>query len=225
MTDIVTETPAEPLVETPVETPAGIIGEDGNFSENWRESLPEEMRAEKGLENFKNLAGLAKSFLDTKRMVGKDKIAIPNENSTEGEWDAFYIAAGRPTTAGDYNLKRPEELPEEHFSQDLVNKAQDLFHKIGLSQNQADALMAFNTGNTLVALQNQQNADELFVKELQDGLHADWGNAYEQKKHFCNLAINEGVLGDEAFQTRAAQKFGSDPDGMRLLANLGAKMS
>ncbi len=221
MTEVVTETPAE----TPVETPVSIVGKDGNFSENWRESLPEEMRGEKGLEDFKNLAGLAKSFLDTKRMVGKGKIAVPVETSTEGEWEAFHIAAGRPSTPEDYNLKRPEELPEEHFSPELADKAQKLFHKIGLSQKQADALMAFNTGNTLTALQNQQNAEELSLKELQDGLHAEWGNGFEQKRQFTVLAVKEACLEDKEFHARIDEKFGADPDFIRFAANLGMKFA
>jgi len=221
-TEIAESTSEETQVAT---APVSIVGEDGKFAENWKETLPEDIRGEVCLGTVNDIPSMAKQFVHAQRMIGKDKIALPKEDSPDAVWDAFYTATGRPTTPADYNLKAPKDFPEELFSTEMAGKAQDLFHKIGLNQKQADALLAFNTDAALVAMQNEQNADELSMKELTDGLYAEWGNAFEQKKHFGNMAVTEAVLGDEEFQKRLMAKYGNDPDLIRAFANLGAKFA
>jgi len=219
-------------VETEVEaeaeattTPTPIIGEDGKFVTNWQETLPEDIRGEKSLRDFKDVTGLAKSWVSARRMLGKDKVAIPSESSTDGEWEEFYNAGGRPKTAADYNLKRPETLPEEYYDKELVSKAQELFHKIGLNKKQAEALFAFNNENAMAALKNHTTGQEMAMRELEDGLHKEWGKAYEQKVHLGNVAIEQGTAGNDELKERLTQKFGNDPDFIRFAATLGGKFA
>lgn len=206
---------------TTSEATTTMVDAQGNFAENWREGLHEDRREENALKDFKNVDGLAKAFVDTKRMVGKETIGIPNENSSEGDWQAFFDAAGRPTTSADYNLKRPDDLPEELFSATLAEAAQELFYKIGLNQAQADALFAFNNQNTLTAVQNADNDASAALQDADDGLRRDWGNAYPDRLHLCKVALKEGVKGDDVLEERLTGKFGNDPDFIKLMATLG----
>lgn len=202
-----------------------IIDAEGKFTENWRESLQEEIRNEPSLQAMTHINSLAKAFVDTKRMVGKDTMTIPTENSTENDWDAAYAALGRPDTAADYNFQRPADFPEELYSTDLANAAQDMFHKMGLSQKQADTLLAWNLEQTLSAVKQQETDAELEQKTLTDGLYSEWGNAFEQKKHLGNVAIEKGSNGNDEFKARLTEKFGNDPDFIRFAANLGSKFT
>ncbi len=218
---------AEPVVEPAVEAqPApSLVGSDGTLREGWRDTLDEDIREEKCLQTVKNFNGAMRSYVDARKAYGKEKIAIPNEASSDAEWDTFHAAGGRPETAGDYALARPEELPEEYYSQELATAAQDLFHKIGLNKKQADALFAFNNNNVIAQLATNAQNDELSATELKDKLYSDWGNAFEQKKHLGNVAVEQGTNGDVEFKERLTQKFGNDPDFIRYSANLGAKFS
>ena len=218
-------------VQTPVvasdagSPPTSVIGEDGTFVADWRSSLPEDIRSEAGLNNVKNLPDIARQLINAQRMIGKDKIALPNENSSESEWDEFYVSAGRPATAADYSLARPEDMPEEMYSTDLANAAQDLFHKIGLTKKQADALFDFNNSTAMSSVASAQQAQEFQVKEMTEGLIKEWGNAFEAKKHLGNVAIEQGADGNEEFRKTIAQKFGNDPDFIRFASNLGSKFA
>lgn len=210
------------------EPPAGqptppLVNADGELREGWRDTLPEEIRGEKVFDRVSNFEGIMKSLSGAEKMVGRDKIVVPNEASSDVEWDAYYVAGGRPDTAVDYNLTRPEELPEEHYNQELATAAQELFHKIGLSKKQADALFVFNNNNVIAQLTKNVQDDELVMQTLQDGLYKDWGNAYEQRKHFGNAAIENGTEGNEEFKQRLVKKFGNDPDFIRYSSNLGIK--
>lgn len=210
--------------ETPVapET-APLIDSEGNLREGWTSILDEDLRDESYLKEAKTLQGMARSVVSARGMVGKDKIPIPTEASSEADWDTFYTAGGKPQTATDYGLARPEELPEEFYNEELATAAQDLFHKIGLNKKQADALFAFNNNNVIAQLTKNVQDGELSMNELKDGLYKDWGNAFEQKKHLGNVAVEQGTNGDGEFKERLTQKFGNDPDFIRFASNLGSK--
>lgn len=225
--------PEEPTVATipeagavAPETPAApLVNSEGALREGWRDTLPEDIRSDKVFDRVSDFGGIMKSLSSAERAYGADKIAIPNEASSEAEWDTFHKAGGRPETADDYAFARPEELAEEYYSADQAKAAQDLMHSLGLSKKQADALFAFNNNHVIAELARKAQDAELAATKLQDGLYADWGNAFEQKKHLGNKAINEGTAGNDEFKARLTEKFGNDPDFIRFAANLGSKFS
>jgi hypothetical protein len=101
-----------PVVETPETTPTPFVNEDGTFTKDWTKALDPELQSDKTLATFKSAKDLAKSYVNARSMIGKGKVAIPNETSTEGEWNEYYKAGGRPETAADYGLKAPDGLEE-----------------------------------------------------------------------------------------------------------------
>ena len=60
------------------------------------DTLDESIRGEPSLKNFNDANTLAKSYLSAQRMIGLDKIAIPNQNSSQEEWNAAFNCLGRP---------------------------------------------------------------------------------------------------------------------------------
>lgn len=206
--------------------PVSMVGEDGNFVKDWQKMLGDDtLHEDKTLQTFKNVEGLAKSYVHVRKQVPLDKIAIPNENTTDDEWDAFHTAGGRPPTAVDYNIVRPEDFPEEHWSNEIALAAQDLFHKIGLNPKQAAAISEFNNANIMGAIKAQNDAIIANRQEIKDGLYKDWGAAYEPKKHQGNYAIEKGTGGDIEFKERLCAKFGDDPDFIRFTSNIGGKFA
>ena len=233
MTDVVDVTPevapavdppvAPAAVTPPVGTPPNYFNSDGTFNEGWQSTLPEGYRDEASLKTVNDGKVLAKMFVDTKRMVGKNTIAIPDDTSPKDEWDSYYDAGGRPLTAADFNLTRPEEMPEEYYNTELATAAQDLFHEIGLSQKQANALFAFNNNNVIAQLAKKVQSDEFAMTELKNSLSTEWGSAYEQRVHLGNVAVEQGVGDNEELKARVIKKYGNDPDLIRVFSNLGAK--
>lgn len=226
-------TPMPEPSPTPAPEPAPdatvYFGADGVLNEGWQSTLPEGYRDEKSLLTVKDTKVLAKMFVDTKRMVGKDTMAIPTDASTEGEWEAYHKAGGRPETVADYNLKAPEGFPDEIkaqvFPEGRIEKWQERFFKGGVSQKAADHFIAEFTQDILSDYKIAQQAKELAMEDLKSGLATDWGAAFEQNKHLGNMAITEGVEGDFDFQERLTQKFGNDPDFVRFTSNLGKKFA
>lgn len=232
-----TTTEAPTTTEVTTATAPVYFGTDGALTEGWQGTLEEDLREEKSLLSFKTVGDLAKSFVTTKKMVGKNVIAIPGDTSTEGEWQEFHKAGGRPETVADYNLAAPEGFPEEVLEQ-VFPKArlevwQERFFKGGVSKKAAEDFVAEFANDMIIDLQAMNQAKELEATELTNGLATDWGAAFEQKKHLGNIAMNEAatsIIGgqpvvNEEFKARLVQKAGDDPDIIRAFANLGEKFA
>ncbi len=224
-------TPITPDVTPDVtpDTPTAFFGVDGVLNEGWRGTLEEDLREDKSLLSFKSVGDLAKSFVNTKKMVGANVIPVPGDTSTEGEWQEFHKAGGRPETVADYNLKAPEGFPEEALEQ-VFPKArleawQERFFKGGVSKKAADHFITEFANDMITDLQTMKQSQETEMAELKSGLSIEWGAAFEQKKHLGNMAIEEGTAGDAEFKTRLTSKFGNDPDFIRFSANLGSKFA
>lgn len=65
-------------------------------------------------------------------LIGKNRVALPGENATQAELDAFYESVGRPKTSGEYTFKT-NDATDKNF----IPKVQAAMHKYGLSAKQA----------------------------------------------------------------------------------------
>ena len=216
------QTPEPPA--TPPEPPVSMVGQDGNFVKDWHKLLADEtLHEDETLQRFKNVESLAKSYLHVRRQVPLDKIAIPNEHSTDDDWEKWHEAGGRPLTAVDYNLARPKDFPEEYWSDERANKWMERFHKVGLNMKQVQAIFADYNADILEDLKTQNDLIKANREEVKNGLFKDWGAAYEQRKHQGDYAVEKGTLGDAEFKERLLAKFGDDPDFIRFASNIGGK--
>jgi len=226
--------PAEPVVTPPATTTTTVplVDDKGNLREGWQEIVDEKYRDDPYLKQVKNLQGLASSTVSARSMVGKDKIVKPNENSSEEDWEAFHIAGGRPPTAAEYNIVRPEGFPKEYWKDDIALAAQDLFHKIGLSPKQVAAIVDFNNQNVLTSAKAQVDAIIAYQQESKDNLYQRWGAAYEPLKHQGNYAIEKGTGGDIEFKNRLLNlplagggRLGDNADFAEYNSNIGGKFA
>ena len=121
-----------------------MIDSQGFFSENWKDSLPEDLRNEPCLDNVKNFATLTKSFVNAQKMIGKNKIALPGENASQEELNAFYTALGRPESADAYKHDGVE-LPEGITLDDAaVKEFREFAFQNGISQDVFEKALAFD---------------------------------------------------------------------------------
>ena len=205
--------------------PPVYFGSDGTLHDGWQGTLDESLREDKSLSTLKTVGDLAKSFVNTKSMVGKNTMEIPTEASEEGVWEEYHKIGGRPETVADYNLKAPDGFPEEVmekvFPKARIEAWQERFFKAGVSKKASEQFIAAFAQDMIVDLQTMKQDQEQQLSELTSGLATDWGNAYDQKIHLGNIAVAEGTKGDDEFKARVVAKIQKDPDLTRFTANLG----
>ena len=213
-------------VAAPVEQPSVLSGdpktETPQATTDWKASLSDEIRSDKSLENIKDIEGLAKSYVHAQKMVGSDKIPVPNKYATEKDWDAVYEKLGRPKTADGYKYELGENTK---INEEALKTFSDQAHKLGLLPTQANGVVKWYNEMTAKSIQDADSkalaARENSTKELKQ----EWGQAFDQKiNQAATLAKSVGAT--ELFDTNLADgtKLGDHPVMIKAFAELASKM-
>ena len=191
---------------------------------DFKSLIPEDYKEEKSLQNFSNMNDFVKSYLHSQKLVGADKIPVPNKMATDDDWKAVYDRLGRPETPDGYKY----DLPKETKLEEKTLKAfSEEAHKLGLLPKQAQGII--NYYNSL-AEQTEQAAtvnEEASRAEAEVQLRKEYGPAYDLKiAQARNLATNT-LGGDFLRNTKLADGtvLGNHPQVVRAFADLASKMS
>jgi hypothetical protein len=213
-------------VAVPVEQPSVLSGdpktETPETNTDWKVSLSDDVKADKSLENIKDINALAKSYIHAQKMVGSDKIPVPNKYATDDDWNAVYEKLGRPKTADGYKFDLPQDKQVDEVS---LKEFSSQAHKLGLLPSQAQGMVKFYNEITAKSLQDADSkaltARETSTKELKQ----EWGQAFDQKvSQAATLAKSVGAT--ELLDTNLADgtKLGDHPVMIKAFAELANKM-
>ena len=191
--------------------------------EDWRTSLPEEIRSHASLDSISDVGSLAKSYVHAQSMIGADKVVVPGKWATEDDWSAVYDKLGRPADAESYELK--VETPEgAEPDGDMLNWFRSTAHSNGLTPRQAQGLLAEYQKFSQSREASASGAVEQQLATAEQELRREWGEAYDQR-----ISIAKDVLaqfGDDELADGAATDgqtlFGNDPRVVRFLHKVGA---
>lgn len=186
------------------------------------DQLPEDIRSEACLKDFKDVGSLSKSYVSAQRMLGSS-IRIPGEDASQEARQEFYnklssvpgimrapneedpdsINAvlnklGRPEDPSKYALQAPENLQIDGQELEAWNKEA---HALGLTQKQYEGVLA-----KFIGIQGQEIArfEETKVQG-ENALRESWGNDY-----------NNRLAAAQAVAKTYADRF---PDAMEDLIN------
>lgn len=192
----------------------------GGTQPSWRDTLPDDLKADAGLAAFTDVAGLAKSYISTKAMVGKKGVIVPGQNATDEEWGAFYKSAGQPEI-DKFELKLPEG---KEFNKDLVGKFKEWSHKSGLLPRQAQKILESFVGFEEEMMKTRLTNQETLKNSAIEGLKKEWGEAWGTKTAAAKRFLVE-VGGQDAWDWHEKTGMGEDPTFLKLAAAAGAMMA
>ena len=193
-----------------------------------RDWLPEEYRNDAAFKDFKDPAGLAKSYKHASSLVGLDKGAVLRlpADGDEAAMAEVFNRLGRPETPDKYEFpKLPGALIDG-----VEPAAREGFHKLGLSAKQAAGVMELYGGQITAAEQARvQRGDQLEQSVVSD-LKREWGDTFEDKVHAANRAIAELGGNDlgRLFETTVmpdGTRMGQHPLLIRAFAAMGARLA
>lgn len=164
---------------------------NGGSSSSWRDSLPDELKSHGSLQNFTDIASLAKSYVHAQQAIGKKGVIPPNEKSSDEEWSQFYKSIGQPEL-DKYEVKAPEG---KQVNEDVVKNFKEMAYKSGLLPKQAQGLMDWYIKNEEGAVASQLAAKEMKTKEGLTNLKKEWGDGYSKQIAMAELPLKE--FGDE----------------------------
>tara|TARA_B100001093_G_scaffold141315_1_gene133773 strand:- start:4779 stop:5612 length:834 start_codon:yes stop_codon:yes gene_type:complete len=192
--------------------------------EDWRGSIPEEIRGHKSLQHINDVGALAKSYVHAQSMIGADKVAIPGKHATDEDWSEVYRRLGAPESAEQYNIVH--NIPEgEQTDQGMVDWFASAAHAAGLNQMQAQKLA--DQWNDMAAQGAQSDVVdyEAYVNDVEKELRSEYGQAFDDKLNLGNGVVSEfGDLDVLELQMADGSYLGDNPNVIRLLANIGSFM-
>ena len=161
-----TETPKQ---ETQIEQPV--------VAKSWKEAIPEELRNDPNISKFTELEALAKSYVNATRMIGQDKVAVPNNNSTEDQWNEVYDKLGRPESADKYKLEVKSDVVP--LDESAIKQFAENAHQLGLNNKQAQGILEFYKNSMEGSAQQSKIDTETAQANAEQELRKEWGSNYE----------------------------------------------
>lgn len=182
-------------------------------TEDWRTGLSDDLKADKSLESFKSVGDLAKSYTETKKMVG-NAIHIPKPDAPKEVWDAYRAKLGRPDSPDKYEFKYAEG--QTPFDKPIEDKLRTISHRLGHDGQQAQGLSeAWRELQAETAAAREQGIAEL---------KKEWGGKFDTNLSLAQKAIK--ALGDDKLIAYLnASKLGDDPMLVRAFAKYGESMT
>jgi len=221
------------LKHTRMEENKGEGGEGSGGSEesqsNWRDTLPDDIKGNAALADYKDVAAMAKSHIEAQKMVGSS-IRVPSAEAGEEDLNKFYdsLMVKAPNLMMKPNTEKPEEFdrilkilgkPEEASSYEVTKDLGE--YKVsdermaalrvaaldsGLTKNQFDSFV----GNMLQGQREAaaSNANEL--NESRTALMAEWGLAFDGREKEAIAALKKTGAPSSLIQQAETSQLGAD---------------
>lgn len=190
----------------------------------WKDSISEVYRNDPNIEKFTEIDALAKSYINATRMIGQDKMVVPNKNFTEDQWEEAYIKMGRPESAEKYSLDVKSDIVS--LDEQAIRSFQEQSFKLGLNNEQAKGVLDFYKNNMEAQTQQAKVDAETTQAQAQNILRQEWGRDYDS-----NIAKAKSLatanLSPEVFEMELADgtRLGDNVDVIKGFAKIASMMS
>jgi len=190
----------------------------------WKESISETYRNDPSIEKFTEIDALAKSYINATRMIGQDKIVVPNKNSTEEVWEEAYTKLGRPETPDQYNLKIESDVVKMDDS--AIKSFAEQSHKLGLNNKQAEGILDFYKNNMEGIAQQSKIDTETAQAQSEQVLRQEWGRDFDAKVKQAG-AIAKANINPEVLDMTLSNgtRLGDHPEIIKGFAKIASMMS
>jgi len=195
-------------------------------SKKWHEGLGMDptISSHASLEKFKDINGLAKSYIELESKLGANIVNIPDKDAKPEKWDAFYNAIGRPEKAEGYETASTEGLHQSLIPKpEQVAEFKKFAHSIGLTKAQALALDKWNNDRSAGILKQSEEANQQSINDTLTKLRAEWGGQYDDKLNRV-LKIVEKHGSPELSRALEKDKLGNNPHLLKFLDVLTSKL-
>ena len=207
----------------PVAKPNVVSGGDTPVA-NWKSSISEEFRSDPNIEKFTEIDALAKSYINATRMIGQDKVAVPNKNSTEDQWNEVYSKLGRPETADEYALNIESEAVA--LDDGAIKNFAEQSHKLGLNNTQAQGILEFYKNNMESNMQRATVDTETAQAQAETELRAEWGKDFDSNvskaSALAKANMNPDILD---LQMQDGTRIGDHPEIIKGFAKIAGMLS
>lgn len=154
--------------------------------EGWLKGVEAELANHTSMGNIKDINALAKSFIHGQKLVGKDRMIVPDEHASAEDWQAIYDKLGRPTR-DNYKVEFGEASYGDEFKKGFIDKA----HAQGLMPQQAQEMFNYWNGEVSTATEESSKRSQEAIDESINSLKKEWGNGFDKNLAVAQQTINQ----------------------------------
>jgi hypothetical protein len=218
---LTTDAPASPETPAPAATADLLSGTAPLPSSSWFEGLPEGLKANPTLQNFKgkDVSAVAESLVNAEKLIG-GSLRLPTEKDTPADraakMEKVYAQLGRPATPDAYNIPAPAADSGVPWDTAKAEAFKGVAHKLGLTQEQVQGLTEYEVQRSLSNSVDQVAA----FNTCMETLDKDWGAATKQ---MLGLSRRTAATYFDADTIAALDASGvsNDPRFVKALAKMG----
>jgi len=217
----------EPVAETTqtTEPVAPTIATTNNSTPStWKDSISQEFREDPNISKFTEIDALAKSYINATRMIGQDKVAVPNQNSTDDQWSEVYDKLGRPESPDKYKLDVKSEVVP--LDDGTIKSFAENAHKLGLNNKQAQGILEYYKNSMEGSAQQAQIDTETAQANAEAELRKEWGRSFDENIKKAG-AVAKANMNPEILdmQLKDGTRLGDHPAVIKGFANIANLMS
>ena len=220
------ETPTQP--EKSTETKETLVSSTTDntvqTAKSWKETISEEFRNDPNISKFTEIDALAKSYINATKMIGSDKIAVPNNNSTDDQWNEVYAKLGRPESPDKYQLDFKSEVAP--VDENAIKSFAEVAHKTGLNEKQAQAILDFYKQNSENSAQQLKIDTETAQAQAEQQLRQEWGKQFDENINKAAAVAKANMSNDVLdMQLKDGTRLGDHPDIIKGFAKIAGLLS
>jgi hypothetical protein len=202
-------------------TEATLVSE--NQEKNFKDLIPEGFKEEKALNNFNNMEDFVKSYLHAQKLVGADKIPVPNKHATEEDWNEVFKRLGAPDTPDGYKYN----IKDQELDQTQVKEFNKAAHQLGLLPKQAEGLIKFYNEMNGNNAASQEEAAAQAQLQTETELKKEYGPQFAKRLDQAKkLAVNS--LGSDFLENtylKDGSRLGDNIKVIKAFSELADKLS
>lgn len=215
---------SDPIANTTTDqSQTSVLSGEQTTQTNFQDLIPDEYRSEKSLENFKDMGDFVKSYLSAQKIVGADKIPVPNKFATEDDWKAVFNKLGAPEKPEDYKYS----FKEGEVDKELVSSFNQEAHKLGLLPQQAESLIKYYNEITQgQTAQLEERAAETRMNtenELKREFGPQYAKRLDQAKRLASSTLGNEFLENTYLQD--GSRLGDNVSIVKAFSQLADKLS
>ena len=222
-----TEQPAQPAVKEetttqPADQSQSITQEETKV--DFKSLIPDEYKEDKALANFQDMNQFVKSYLHAQKMVGLDKIPVPNKYATDEDWQEVYKRLGAPEKPDQYKYKFAKDQKVDEASLKAFN---EVAQKNGLLPKQAENIVKFYNELSQQAVSQEASKIDAARLESETVLKTEYGSEYnkrlDQAKRLASQTLGADFLNNTILKN--GSKLGDNVSLIKAFSNLADKLS
>jgi hypothetical protein len=210
--------PASNTNSAPSPTPTGGNVAEIKFPENWKSALPDDLQKDPSMMSIMDVQSLAKSYVHAQKMIGKDKIVVPDKFATDDDWNKLFNKLGLPETVDKYEIKNADK-----FDKQFLEQFKGFSHKQGILPRHAEKVLEWYTEYADNVIKENAEQNKQITEQNIKSLQKEWGNGFDRKVQAAKGVFKQYADAD-MIKFVEESGFGNEPKVIKLFAKIAESL-